>query len=189
MRYLEVRPVNGNFAQTNEMNGFRPAEMCYPHVLDLRRDLPKCSEALTKITSSVAFTEQSALGSAEECGSSDDLLKDFYGLFAMTRHRHQLPPTRYTWFQNLIEFQGKALEIRLAYKADTPISATLTLRCKDAVYYKYGCSDIQFNRFGAIPWLLWRAIAAAKLSGATEFDLGRTDEDDTGLLVFKNHWV
>jgi GNAT acetyltransferase-like protein len=77
----------------------------------------------------------------------------------------------------------------LAYRANTPISAILTLRCKDAVYYKYGCSDDQFNRFGATPWLLWRGIASAKLNGASEFDMGRTEEQNAGLLAFKNHWV
>ncbi len=189
LRYLEVRPVNGNFAQMNETNGFRPAATYYLHVLDLRRDLDEVFRSLDKDSVQRRIYRAERAGLTEKCGSSDDLLKDFYGLFVMTRRRHRLPPTPYAWFQNLIEFQGKALEIRVAYKAETPISAILTLRCKEAVYYKYGCSDAQFNRFGAIPWLLWRALTAAKLNGATEFDMGRTDEYDKGLLVFKNHWV
>lgn len=38
LRHLEVRPVSGNFCQTNETNGFRPAAKYYLHVLDLRRE-------------------------------------------------------------------------------------------------------------------------------------------------------
>jgi len=77
----------------------------------------------------------------------------------------------------------------LAYKDKIPVSAILTLRFRDVGYYKYGCSDVRFNNLGATPWLLWRAIAAAKSDGASEFDMGRTEEDNKGLLAFKNHWV
>ncbi len=34
--------------------------------------------------------------------------------------------------------------------------------------------------------LFWRTILEAKGSGMTEFDLGRTDTDDPGLLAFKD---
>jgi len=77
----------------------------------------------------------------------------------------------------------------VTYQANAPVAGILTLRCKEAVYYKYGCSDAEFNRFGAMPWLLWRAIASAKSSGAIQFDMGRTEEHNAGLLAFKNHWV
>ncbi|MGA8222056.1 MAG: GNAT family N-acetyltransferase, partial [Candidatus Acidiferrales bacterium] len=81
------------------------------------------------------------------------------------------------------------LEIRIAYKDESPAAAILTLRFKNVLYYKYGCSDARLNKLGATPWLIWRAISAAKLSGASEFDMGRTEEGNAGLLAFKNHWV
>jgi lipid II:glycine glycyltransferase (peptidoglycan interpeptide bridge formation enzyme) len=77
----------------------------------------------------------------------------------------------------------------VAYKDSTPIAAILLLRFREIVYYKYGCSDSAFKQFGATPWLLWRAVAAAKETGARQFDLGRTDNDNAGLLAFKNNWV
>jgi lipid II:glycine glycyltransferase (peptidoglycan interpeptide bridge formation enzyme) len=125
----------------------------------------------------------------EKCGRSNDLLKDFYALFVITRRRHHVPPIPYAWFQNLIHCQGEALEIRLAYKDTTPVAAILTLRFRDVLYYKYGCLDVRFKQFGATPWLLWRAMVAAKSNGALAFDMGRTQQDNAGLLAFKNHWV
>jgi len=95
----------------------------------------------------------------------------------------------YIWFQNLIKYLGDALEIRLACKEGVPVSSILTLRFRDTLYYKYGCSDVRFNSLGATPWLLWRAIAAAKSDGATEFDLGSTEEENSGLLTFTDHWA
>lgn len=189
LKYLEVRPVNGNFGQISEANGFRPAATYYLHVLDLRRDLDEVFRSLDRDSVQRRIQRAERAGLTEKSGRSEDLLKEFYALFVMTRGRHHLPPIPYKWFLNLIQFHGQALEILLAYKDNTPISAILTLRCKDAVYYKYGCSNAQFNRFGAIPWLLWRAISAAKRDGAGKFDMGRTEEENTGLLVFKNHWV
>jgi hypothetical protein len=100
-----------------------------------------------------------------------------------------VPPTPYSWFRNLIQELGEVLEIRVAYLDDSAVAAIITLQFKDVVYYKYGCSDESFNKFGATPWLFWRAIEAAKAKGATAFDLGRTEHDNVGLLRFKNHWV
>ncbi len=122
-------------------------------------------------------------------GTQHELLNDFYRLFVITRSRHRLPPPPRAWFQNLISCHGNALEIRIAYKNNRPIAAILTLRFRNISYFKYGCSDAQFNNLGATPWLLWHAIVAAKSSGALEFDMGRTEEENTGLLAFKDHWV
>jgi hypothetical protein len=189
LKYLEVRPVNENFGQVSEANGFRPSANYCLHVLDLSPDLDTVFRSLDRDSVQRRIQRAERAGLAEKCGRSEGLLKEFYALFVMTRGRHHLPPIPYKWFRNLIQFHGQALEIRLAYKDKTPISAILTLRCKDAVYYKYGCSDAQFNRFGAIPWLLWSTISAAKRDGASKFDMGRTEEENTSLLAFKNHWV
>ena len=70
-----------------------------------------------------------------------------------------------------------------------PIAAILSLQFRGRRLYKYGCSDARFNKFGAMPWLLWSAIVTGKSNGANEFDMGRTQEDNSGLLAFKNHWV
>jgi hypothetical protein len=40
-----------------------------------------------------------------------------------------------------------------------------------------------------MPLQLWRAIENAKANGATEFDLGRSDENNPGLVAFKDKWA
>jgi len=188
-KYLEIRPINGNFCQTGVGIGFLPAATYYLHTLDLRPDLNKAFRSLDKDCVQRRIQRAQRAGLVERCGRSDDLLKEFYALFVTTRRRHHVPPIPYAWFQNLIHCQNKALEIRLAYKDESPSAGILTLQFRDVVYYKYGCSDARFKKFGATPWLLWRAIATAQSNGATEFDMGRTQEDHAGLLAFKNHWV
>jgi hypothetical protein len=188
-RYVELRPINGIFGQLAEAAGFRPGARYFLHRLDLRLDLADVFASLDKDSVQRRIQHAERAGLIEKCGRSEDLLRDFYRLFVITRGRHQLPPTPYAWFQNLIQGLGEALEIRIAYQDGTPAAAILTLRFKDVLYYKYGSSDARFHKLGATPWLLWNAISAAKLSGANEFDMGRTEEGNTGLLTFKNHWV
>ncbi len=188
-RYLEVRPINENLGQTGDGISYRPAATYYLHTLNLRPDLDEVFQSLDKDSVQRRVQRAQQAGLVEKRGTSDDLLKDLYRLLVMTRRRHRVPPPPYAWFRNLISCQGEALEIRLAYQNATPIAAILTLRFRDIVYYKYGCSDARFNKFGVIPWLLWNAITAAKSNGANEFDMGRTEVDNAGLLAFKNHWV
>jgi hypothetical protein len=188
-RYLQVRPLCEYFGKTGGLNGWLPAEEYFVHTLDLKPYLNELFETFDKDSVRRRIQRAERAGLAEKCGRTELLLKEFYRLFVLTRRRQGVPPTPYQWFCNLVEELPNALEIRVAYKGDLPIAGILTLRFRDMVYYKYGCSDEQFNGYGATPWLFWRAITAAKLSGATQFDFGRTERDNPGLLVFKNHWV
>jgi hypothetical protein len=188
-QYLELRPVDENFGRPGAGFSCRPAGTYFLHLIDLRPGLDEVFQSLNKDSVRRRIQRGDQAGLVERCGTSPDLLRDFYKMLVTTRSRHQLPPPPFAWFQNIVQCMGSGLEIRAAYKDENPIAAILTLRFRNIGYFKYGCSDFRFNRFGATPWLLWRAIAAAKSSGAVEFDLGRTQEDNAGLLNFKNHWV
>jgi hypothetical protein len=187
--YLEVRPTSEDFGRAGAGMGFQPAARYFLHLIDLRPEVDDLFRGLDKDSVQRRVKRAEKAGLVERCGSSDELLRHFYGLFVVTRNRHHLPPPPYAWFQNLLRCQGKALEIRVAYLDETPIAAILTLGFRKSCYFKYGCSDARFNKFAATPWLLWRAIVAAKSNGALEFDLGRTQADNAGLLAFKSHWV
>ena len=188
-RYLELRPMDEQFGEIAPTLGLVPAGRYFLHIIDLRPDPEDIFRSFNKDSVQRRITRADRAGLAEKCGHSDELLKDFYDLLVLTRGRHHLPPPPYAWFQNLVNFQANSLEIRLAYKDEKPIAAILTLRFKTTSYFKYGCSDARFNKFGATPWLLWKAIAAAKSQGALAFDMGRTQDDNAGLIAFKNNWA
>jgi CelD/BcsL family acetyltransferase involved in cellulose biosynthesis len=80
------------------------------------------------------------------------------------------------------------LKIRVASKAGQPVAAMITLRHKETMVYKYGCSDARFHNLGSMHLLFWSAIQEAKNSGLSWFDFGRTDADQQGLITFKNRW-
>ncbi len=188
-KYVEVRPVNGIFDEARSGIDFQPTNQYFLHTLDLRPNLNDVFEGLDKDSVQRRILHAERSGLTEKRGSSEELLKDFYNLFVVTRSRHRWPPTPYAWFRNLTQTLNRGIEIHVAYKEETPVASILTLRFRDVLYYKYGCSDTRFNPLGATSWLLWRAISKAKSSGATGFDMGRTEEDHRGLLAFKNHWA
>jgi len=121
-----------------------------------------------------------------EEGRSMEILRKFYSLQIMTRRRQQLPPQPFAWFRNLAECMGDKLNVLIASKDGRPVASILTLRHRTTLVYKYGCSDKTFSNLGGMPFLFWRAIKDAKGQGLLEFDLGRSDWDNEGLLQFKD---
>lgn len=188
-KYLEIRLVDGRFSHGAEAAGFRVKDKHLLHRVDLRSSLADLLRSFHKDSVQRRLRRAERSGLVERVGRSEWLLKDFYALCLSTRRRQHLPPQPYQWFQNVVHCMGESLNIRTAYKNEVPIASILTLRFRGAVYYKYGCSDAQFNYLGATPFLLWRAMCEAKSSGATEFDLGRTEMGNVGLISFKNKWA
>jgi lipid II:glycine glycyltransferase (peptidoglycan interpeptide bridge formation enzyme) len=123
-----------------------------------------------------------------EAGLSPALFDAFWALLLITRRRHGLPPQPDSWFRNLIDCFGGQLQIRVARKDKRPVAAILTVRHKDTLTYKYGCSDTAFNTLGGTHLLFWRSIEEAKHEGLCTFDLGRTDLANSGLITFKDRW-
>lgn len=184
-RYVEIRPV-----QTLKIESpycHEVAQYTF-HRLDLEPNVDTLFRNLHKdsIQRKIQRAKREGLTYSEEPAESS--LEAFYELLTVTRRRHHVPPQPKSWFRNLIACFGDALQIRVAYKGNHPIAGMLTLRHKDALVYKYGGSDVRFNNLGGMHLLYWEAIQRAKDSGLREFDLGRSDADQAGLITFKKRW-
>jgi CelD/BcsL family acetyltransferase involved in cellulose biosynthesis len=124
-----------------------------------------------------------------EEGRSDDQLRKFFRLSVITRRRKSLPPPPFAWFQNVVGRLGERAKIRIATtKSGELAGAVLSLRYKDSMVFKYGASDARFHHLGTMAILLWQAIEEAKNTGARQFDFGRSEIENTGLIHFKNHF-
>jgi len=184
-RYIELRPV----LSTEKIGcSFKPFVTYTLHRLDLRPDLSRLFANFHKssIQRKIRRSEREGLAYSES--SCESLLEPFYRLLVLSRRRHCVPPQPRKWFRNLIECFGSDLKIRIASKNGRAISAMLTIRHKDVMYYKYGGSDERFHRFGGMHFLYWQTIQDAKHAGLRVFDLGRTDMDQPGLITFKSRW-
>lgn len=185
LRYAEIRPTHDVDAITVLSDSIHT--YC-SHQIDLTADVETLFRRCHKSSTQRKIRRAEREGLTYEEGRSEVLLDYFYHLLLLTRRRHNAPPQPRRWFQSLIDCFGDDLKIRVAFKDAQPISAILTLRHKDTLVYKYGCSDAQFHRFGGMQFLFWKSITEAKQDGLRAFDLGRSEWAHAGLITFKDHW-
>jgi len=186
--YCELRPFSHADLGAYGDLGLPKSKTYRVHILDLGPDLDRLFHSFHKscVQRKIARAEREHLRYEE--GRSEDLLRKFYHLLLMTRRRHGLPPQPLLWFQNLARSFGDKVAIRVASKDGRPIACIFTIAYKNALVYKYGCSDAAHHNLGGVLMLHWRAIQNAKQTGALEYDLGRSELDNQGLISFKDNW-
>jgi CelD/BcsL family acetyltransferase involved in cellulose biosynthesis len=184
-RYVELRPLSGNLWSDDFL---AESQSFWLHTLDLTPSLEHLFRKLHKscLQRRIRHAERQSL--SYEKSSSERSLHEFYELLIMTRRRYQVLPQPRSWFTNLIECMAPQAEIRLARKDGKAIAAILTLRHRETVVYKYGCSDDAFHHLAAMPYLFWKLIEESKSEGAEQIDFGRTDIDNCGLIRFKDRF-
>ena len=184
-KYIEVRSAD---PAMNGISGFTEAETYTLHRLDLRPALDALYGKLHKdcIQRKIRRAERASLEYVT--GRSPELLRDLYGLLQLTRARHHVPPQPFAWFHHLVDCAGEAVSIHVVYQDGRPLAGMLTLRHEKTMVYKYGGSDAAFHQLGCMPFLFWQVIKEAKEIGAEVLDLGRSDLDNPGLILFKDRW-
>jgi len=184
-RYIEIRPT-GPLA--NLLPEIRETAQFIWHRLSLEKSPSALYSSFDKdcVQRKIRRAEREHLTYAE--GHSEELLGQFYQLLLLTHRRHGVPPQPIAWFRNLIACLGSDIKIRVAYKDGIAVASIVTLTYKRSMVYKYGCSDARYHRLGGVPFLMWRAIQDAKNLSLEEFDLGRSDLDNLGLVRFKDEW-
>jgi len=183
--YIEIR---ANDLHVTSLASFEKAKAFSFHTLDLGPNLDELFGGFHKdcVQRKIHRAEREGLTCEE--GREESLLRKFYHLLLLTRRRHGLAPQPVRWFQNLIACLGDSVRIRVASKDGRPVASILTLRHKQTLVYKYGCSDDRFNNLGGTQLLMWKAIQEAKNDQLGEFDMGRSDDDQPGLIAFKDRW-
>jgi CelD/BcsL family acetyltransferase involved in cellulose biosynthesis len=185
-KYVEIRPPS---YQLGSLTGFAKSVTYYLHRLNLRgRSTEELFRSFHKSCVQRKIRRAARERLKYEEGTSEMLLQQFYELLVITRRRLFLPPQPEYWFRALIASFGKDLKIRVVSKDNVPVASILTISHKKTMVYKYGCTDAQFNRFGGMALLFWNTIQEAKDRGLDEFEMGRSDGNQSGLISFKEHW-
>jgi hypothetical protein len=184
-RYVEIRPVS---YEPNCHTALSRLVTYHFHSLDLRPRTEQLFQNFHKdcVQRKIRRAEREKLQYEE--GTSGVLLQKFYRLVVMTRRRQYLPPQPLAWFRGLIAAFGTDLKIRVASKDGVAVASILTLSHKKTMIYKYGCSNVAFNKLGGTSLLFWRTIQEAKDRGFEELEMGRSDVDNLGLVAFKERW-
>jgi lipid II:glycine glycyltransferase (peptidoglycan interpeptide bridge formation enzyme) len=184
-RYIQIRPLN---PIAERQSNFGQGERFWFHKIDLRPTLKELFDNFHKdcVQRKLRRAERENLSYEEGC--SEILLKKFYDLLLRTRRRQQLPPQPLKWFRSVLRNLANGAKIRVASKDGRPVASILTLSYKNVLVYKYGCSDASQHQVGGIQHLFWCTIRKAKEDGILEFDLGRSEYNNQGLVTFKDRW-
>jgi GNAT acetyltransferase-like protein len=182
-KYLEIRPLTSHLPDQRDMG--RATEFCF-HSLDLRPELDVLFQSCHKNAMQMMIRRAERETLRCDTGTSEAHLRSFYSLLLLTRRRHQLPPQPVEWFLNLLECMSDRFRICIASKDGRPVAGIVLLRHRDTFVYKYGASDARFHSLGPMPFLFWNAIREAKATGIRRLDLGRSDPDNPGLMIFKD---
>lgn len=184
-KYVEIRPTAELMYSPQ---GLASSEIFYWHKLDLRKPLDSLYGSFHKdcVQRKIRRATREKLQYTE--GTSDEFIKQFYGLFLLTRRRHGLPPQPISWFRNLAQRLQDHFKIRVCSLDGVPIASIITLTHNRTMTYKYGGSDPKYHNCGGMVLLFWRAIQDAKNLELDELDMGRSDCDNLGLIGFKEHW-
>ena len=185
-KYVELRPAA---ALASIPAAFRESQSFCLHVLNLNPDLNVLLESFHKNCVQRKIRKSEREGLEYESGRTESQLQKLYGLLKLTRRRHAVPPQPIEWFRNVLNHCGDSARIHIAALKGVPVAGILTLSQGKRVVYKYGGSDTHTNNLGGMPLLFWKSIQEAKSNGADEFDFGRSDLDNPGLIAFKEHWA
>ncbi|HLQ79434.1 MAG TPA: GNAT family N-acetyltransferase, partial [Terriglobia bacterium] len=183
-KYIEIRPRTVDLGPSSgfgSQGGF-----CF-HALDLKPSLDAIHSGFHKdgVQRKIRRAEREHVELTQ--GRTEALIRQFYDLLVLTRRRHGVPPQPFAWFRNLADCMGDRLMVRVASVGDRPVASILTLRHMKTLVYKYGCSDARHHNLGGMYYLFWRAIQDAKSENLAELDLGRSEENNPGLIRFKDN--
>jgi CelD/BcsL family acetyltransferase involved in cellulose biosynthesis len=185
-KYVELRSAT---SAPPLQGAFQIATTFSWHRLDLRPDGDALFRSFHRDSVQRKVRRAEREGLTYEAGRSEPLLDKLCVLLRLTRRRHGIPPQPRGWFRNLIDCLGEDACIRIASHHGQPVAAILTLRHGTRMVYKYGGSDLRRHNLGGVALLLWKAIQEAKQTGLEEFDFGRSDSDNPGLIAFKERWA
>lgn len=187
LKYVEIRPLDRHMVPDGSSH-FQQGDEFRIHLLDLRPSTEQIFQSFDKHSVQRRFKKVEKNLLNYEAGNSEELLKKFYHLMVLTRRRHRVPPQPLAWYRNLLGAFGEQATIRVILLGETPVASMFTLSYGNSMIYKYGCSDERYNKWAGNACLFWRAIRDAKETGKNEFDMGRSDLDNSGLIKFKSNW-
>lgn len=165
------------------------SEVYFIHEIDLKKTDQELFSSLGE-SNRRCIRKATKEGVSVDIGQSLDLLRSFFRLNCLTRKRHGLPPQPFVFFRNVFDhiISKSSGIIVSAFHFDKLVAAAVFFHFGDKAIYKYGASDLAHQRFRPNNLLMWEAMKWYKSHGLKSLNLGKTEEDNQGLLRFKRLW-
>ncbi len=161
------------------------------HRLILARDTEALFRTFDKSQTQRSVNKFEKSGAVVERRTDAGAMSAFMRLNYLTRRKHGLPPQPDRFFEELhrtIIGPGRGF-VSLARLGSADLGASVFLRFKDTIYYKFGASDEAYLVHRPNHGIMWDAIRWAGAEGYRVLDFGRSDLDGEGLIKFKRGWA
>ena len=160
------------------------------HRLQLGKDTDAVFRGFDKSQTQRSVRKAEKSGVVVERSTDPHSMDEFVRLNYITRKKHGMPPQPSSFFRNVHKFViGTGLGfVSLARIGNAVAAAAVYLTHNDTVYYKFGASDESLLKSRPNHALMWDAIRWGCEHGFKNFDFGRTDLDNEGLLEYKRGW-
>jgi FemAB-related protein (PEP-CTERM system-associated) len=118
----------------------------------------------------------------------EELLPEFYEIFARSYHRLGSPVFSIKLFKNLLgQLKEQANILLVKNREGKSISSVLTFFYKDQVLPYYAGSLFEYRDLAPNDYMYWQLMKYGWENGYKLFDFGRS-KIDTGSYDFKRHW-
>lgn len=166
-----------------------PWETFFFHEIDLRQSSQALFAGLSE-NNRRNIRKSLKEGVAVSSDASRDSLSSFCRLNHVTRKRHGLPPQPLCFFRsvfNNILANGMGRIFVASIKGRT-IAAAIFFHFGTNALYKYGASDLRYQKFRPNNLIMWEALKWYQDRSFHVLDLGRSEINNPGLLQFKRTW-
>ncbi|MBD3343452.1 MAG: peptidoglycan bridge formation glycyltransferase FemA/FemB family protein [Chitinivibrionales bacterium] len=182
-KYIETRGWENQSTDTSHLL------KCYEHTLDLSKEKETLYRNLRSSTRrNISKAKKSGVSVSFQ--TSLDSMKVYYLLNCRTRKHHGLPPQPFSFFKNIhthILDKNHGF-IALAHYENKPVASSIFFLTNDKAYYKYGASDRKYQFTRANNLIMWESILHCLDNNSASFSFGKTLEENTGLMQFKDGW-
>jgi FemAB-related protein (PEP-CTERM system-associated) len=152
-------------------------------------ELPESSDALMKSFKSKLRSQiKKPLkhGLTSKIGG-EELLHDFYDVFASNMRDLGSPVHSKKLFQNVLGALAEDARIAAVYKQNRPVAGALIIGFKETVQNPWASALREFGRYSPNMLLYWTMLEYACDNGFRYFDFGRSSPD-SGTHRFKEQW-
>jgi hypothetical protein len=181
--YLEFRDGNNIFPEEYHQSFF------YGHTLELINDENLVFSSFNSNTKRNIKRAVREGVNIEICNTFQSI-KSFYRLHCLTRKRHGLPPQPFNFFIKIYDYiiSKRHGFIVLANIESKIVGAAVFFHFGNKALFKYGASDLIYQRFRPNHLIMWEAIKRYIYNGYRYFCFGRTKPNNDGLRRFKSGW-
>lgn len=118
-------------------------------------------------------------------------LKRFYDLYLITRKRLGLPVIPWSFFEGMWNFLKDCnwIDLLNIFYNDTFVGGMISLKYHNSISAEVLAYKPEFLTMCPNNLLIWSTILNAKKEGRQEFDFGRTDLSEQGIMKFKDQWT